>query len=134
MFTLEGHLDRIRTVQFHQKYLWIVSASDDRTVRIWNWESRACYSVLSGHTHSVMSASFHPQNNNLLLSASLDKTIRVWDICAINRNRKAGVRHVFHVKYVLEGHDRAVNWAAFSPIRKGDDTIVSGSDDGQIKY
>ena len=46
LFTLLGHLDYIRTVQFHQEYPWVVSASDDQTIRIWNWQSRTCISVL----------------------------------------------------------------------------------------
>ena len=48
LFTLLGHLDYIRTVQFHHEYPWIVSASDDQTIRIWNWQSRTCISVLTG--------------------------------------------------------------------------------------
>jgi coatomer protein complex subunit alpha (xenin) len=34
------------------------------------------------------------------------------------------------VKYVLEGHDRGVNWAAFHP---NSPLIVSGADDRQVK-
>ena len=34
------------------------------------------------------------------------------------------------VKYVLEGHDRGVNWAAFHPSLP---LIVSGADDRQVK-
>jgi coatomer protein complex subunit alpha (xenin) len=34
---LHGHLDYIRTVQFHDQHPWIVSASDDQMIRVWNW-------------------------------------------------------------------------------------------------
>lgn len=34
------------------------------------------------------------------------------------------------VKYVLEGHDRGVNWASFHP---SSPLIVSGADDRQVK-
>ena len=34
------------------------------------------------------------------------------------------------VKYVLEGHDRGVNWAAFHPTLP---ILVSGADDRQVK-
>lgn len=34
------------------------------------------------------------------------------------------------VKYVLEGHDRGVNWAAFHPTLP---LIISGADDRQVK-
>ena len=45
IFTLLGHLDYIRTVQYHPVLPWIVSASDDQTIRVWNWQSRTCTSV-----------------------------------------------------------------------------------------
>lgn len=53
LFTLLGHLDYIRTVQFHHEYPWILSASDDQTIRIWNWQSRTCISVLTGKSVSA---------------------------------------------------------------------------------
>lgn len=36
-------------------------------------------SVLTGHNHYVMCAQFHPAED-LVVSASLDQTVRVWDI------------------------------------------------------
>eukprot|EP00201_Polytomella_parva_P004063 CAMPEP_0175079292 /NCGR_PEP_ID=MMETSP0052_2-20121109/24734_1 /TAXON_ID=51329 ORGANISM="Polytomella parva, Strain SAG 63-3" /NCGR_SAMPLE_ID=MMETSP0052_2 /ASSEMBLY_ACC=CAM_ASM_000194 /LENGTH=1320 /DNA_ID=CAMNT_0016349591 /DNA_START=62 /DNA_END=4023 /DNA_ORIENTATION=+ len=149
LFTLLGHLDYIRTVQFHHESPWIVSASDDQTIRIWNWQSRACVSVLTGHNHYVMCALFHPKED-LVVSASLDQTVRVWDIGALkkksvtpssdeslripqlqlqmNADLFGGGDAI--VKYVLESHDRGVNWAAFHPSLP---LIVSGADDRQIK-
>eukprot|EP00850_Spirogloea_muscicola_P013255 SM000089S23811 [mRNA] locus=s89:157950:162915:- [translate_table: standard] len=144
LFTLLGHLDYIRTVQFHQEYPWIVSASDDQTIRIWNWQSRNCISVLTGHNHYVMCAAFHIKED-LVVSASLDQTVRVWDIGALRKKTVAPAEDVLRlpqmnadlfgggdavVKYVLEGHDRGVNWAAFHPSLP---LIVSGADDRQVK-
>ncbi|CAF1788267.1 unnamed protein product [Brassica oleracea var. botrytis] len=128
LFTLLGHLDRIRTVQFHHEKPWIVSASDDQTIRIWNWQSRTCISVLTGHNHNAMCASFHPKED-LVVSASSDHTVRVWDITSLG-NKTASPADDAIVKYVLEGHDRGVNWASFHPTLP---LIVSGSDDQQIK-
>ncbi|XP_058098700.1 coatomer subunit alpha-1-like isoform X2 [Magnolia sinica] len=144
LFTLLGHLDYIRTVQFHNEYPWIVSASDDQTIRIWNWQSRTCISVLTGHNHYVMCASFHPKED-LVVSASLDQTVRVWDIGALRKKTVSPAEDILRlsqmntdlfggvdavVKYVLEGHDRGVNWAAFHPSLP---LIVSGADDRQVK-
>ncbi|KAK4342492.1 hypothetical protein RND71_038308 [Anisodus tanguticus] len=144
LFTLLGHLDYIRTVQFHHEYPWIVSASDDQTIRIWNWQSRTCISVLTGHNHYVMCASFHPKED-LVVSASLDQTIRVWDIGALRKKTVSPADDILRlsqmntdffggvdavVKYVLEGHDRGVNWASFHPTLP---LIVSGADDRQAK-
>lgn len=144
LFTLLGHLDYIRTVQFHHEDPWIVSASDDQTIRIWNWQSRTCISVLTGHNHYVMCASFHPKED-IVVSASLDQTVRVWDIGSLKRKAGPAADDILRlsqmntdlfggvdavVKYVLEGHDRGVNWAAFHPTLP---LIVSGADDRQVK-
>ncbi|XP_021889806.1 coatomer subunit alpha-1 isoform X2 [Carica papaya] len=144
LFTLLGHLDYIRTVQFHHEHPWIVSASDDQTIRIWNWQSRTCISVLTGHNHYVMCASFHPKED-LVVSASLDQTVRVWDIGSLRKKTASPADDILRlsqmntdlfggvdavVKYVLEGHDRGVNWAAFHPTLP---LIVSGADDRQVK-
>jgi coatomer protein complex subunit alpha (xenin) len=148
LFTLLGHLDYIRTVQFHVEYPWIVSASDDQTIRIWNWQSRNCISVLTGHNHYVMCAGFHPKED-LIVSASLDQTVRVWDTTGLRKKTVRGApsnmddgnvvarvnNELFGgndalVKYVLEGHERGVNWASFHPTLP---LVVSGADDRQVK-
>ena len=46
LFTLNGHLDYVRTVFFHHELPWIVSASDDQTIRIWNWQNRSLRKVI----------------------------------------------------------------------------------------
>lgn len=148
LFTLLGHLDYIRTVQFHVEYPWIVSASDDQTIRIWNWQSRNCISVLTGHNHYVMCAAFHPKED-MIVSASLDQTVRVWDTTGLRKKTVRGAppqmedanvvsrvnNELFGgndavVKYVLEGHERGVNWAAFHPTLP---LVISGADDRQVK-
>lgn len=147
LFTLLGHLDYIRTVEFHPEYPWIVSCSDDQTVRIWNWQSRSCVSVLAGHNHYVMSACFHPKED-LVASSSLDQTVRIWDTSGLRKKTVRGApssaedmmpsrvnSDIFGgsdavVKYVLEGHDRGVNFASFHPTLP---LIVSSADDRQIK-
>jgi coatomer protein complex subunit alpha (xenin) len=98
-----------------------------------------------------MCAGFHPKDD-LVVSASLDQTVRVWDTTGLRKkNTKApdtaapsdapanvvsrvntdlfgGTDAV--VKYVLEGHDRGVNWASFHPTLP---LIISGADDRQVK-
>ena len=144
-FALLGHLDYIRTVQFHKRYPWILSASDDQNIRIWNYQSRECLTVLAGHNHYVMSAQFHP-TEDLVVSASLDQTIRLWDITNLRVStqrapstyntaassviNRLGSEILGVVKFVLEGHERGVNWASFRPDLP---MIISGSDDRTIK-
>ncbi|KAF7426148.1 hypothetical protein PC9H_008514 [Pleurotus ostreatus] len=146
LFTLHGHLDYVRTVQFHHEMPWILSASDDQTIRIWNSTSRNCIAILTGHSHYVMSAQFHPKDD-LIVSASMDQTVRVWDISGLRKNTPnqgapgapggpsgPGNFETFDnfstVKYVLEGHDRGVNYAMFHPTLP---LIISAADDRVIK-
>ena len=42
----------------------------------------------AGHNHYVMSASFHPKDD-LVVSASLDQTVRVWDISGLRKKTVA---------------------------------------------
>lgn len=158
LFTLLGHLDYIRTVEFHPdpaKFPWILSASDDQTLRLWDFQKRSCLSVLTGHNHYVMCAAFHP-SEDLIVSASLDQTVRVWDTTGLRKKQTGqdvmdpmrgpqvsattnaamnvqaelfGTNDVV-VKYVLEGHDRGVNWACFHPTLP---LLASAADDRQVK-
>ncbi|KAJ7739549.1 coatomer subunit alpha-2 [Mycena metata] len=126
LFTLHAHLDYVRTVQFHHEMPWIcffrISTSDDQTIRIWNITSRNCIAILTGHSHYVMSALFHPKDD-LVVSASMDQTVRVWDISGLRKGspNPAGV---------LEGHDRGVNYAMFHPTLP---LIISAADHHTIK-
>lgn len=151
IFTLLGHLDYVRTVLFHSELPWILSTSDDQTIRIWNWQNRQEIACLTGHNHYVMLAEFHP-TQDLIVSASLDQTVRVWDILGLRKKHSAPgnaarsfedqllrqsmpQQDIFGntdavVKFVLEGHDRGVNWAAFHPKLP---LIVSGGDDRVVK-
>ncbi|KAJ7035460.1 hypothetical protein C8F04DRAFT_1344342 [Mycena alexandri] len=143
LFTLHGHLDYVRTVQFHHEMPWIISTSDDQTIRIGNSTSRNCIAILTGHSHYVMSALFHPKDD-LVVSASMDQTVRVWDISGLRKGSPntggggggsgPGNFETFDtfstVKYVLEGHDRGVNYAMFHPTLP---LIISAADDRMIK-
>lgn len=149
LFTLNGHLDYVRTVFFHHELPWILSASDDQTIRIWNWQNRSLICTMTGHNHYAMCAQFHPKED-LIVSASLDQSVRVWDISGLRKKHSAPTSMSFEdqmaranqqqadmfgntdavVKFVLEGHDRGVNWVSFHPTLP---LIVSAGDDRLIK-
>lgn len=104
--------------------------------------------TMTGHNHYTMCAQFHPKED-LVVSASLDQSVRVWDISGLRKKHSAPSSMTFDdqmsrqggnqadmfgntdavVKFVLEGHDRGVNWVAFHPtlpliISAGDDRLV----------
>jgi coatomer protein complex subunit alpha (xenin) len=83
-----------------------------------------------------MSAQFHPKED-LVVSASMDQTVRVWDISGLRKGSPNTGPSNFEtfdtfstVKYVLEGHDRGVNYAMFHPTLP---LIISAADDRVIK-
>jgi WD40 repeat protein len=113
---LTGHNGGIRSLQFSGDSKWLVTASSDRTARIWPVDSAGAPKVLSGDT-AMTWAAFNPSANRVV-TASADSTIRVWD--AETANELA----------VLRWHGEEVNEVQFSPDSKW---ILSASDDGTVK-
>jgi coatomer protein complex subunit alpha (xenin) len=80
-FVLEGHDRGVNWVAFHPTLPLIVSAGDDRLVKLWRmsetkaWEVDTC----RGHFQNASACLFHP-HQDLILSVGEDKTIRVWDL------------------------------------------------------
>ncbi|XP_072934358.1 coatomer subunit alpha [Epargyreus clarus] len=78
---LEGHDRGVNWAAFHPNLPLIVSAADDRQVKLWRmndakaWEVDTC----RGHYNNVSCALFHARHE-LILSNSEDKSIRVWDM------------------------------------------------------
>ena len=56
---------------------YLISGADDKTVRIWDYQTKACVQQLEGHTNNVCSCLFHPRLP-ILVSASEDGTVRIW--------------------------------------------------------
>ena len=81
----------LKTWKEHKQPVWVskfspseptalMSASDDRTVRLWDLPSQDSVTTFVGHQDYVRSAAFMPgQASSLLVSGSYDQTVRVWD-------------------------------------------------------
>jgi periodic tryptophan protein 2 len=57
----------------------IVTGADDSKVKVWNTSSGFCFVTFTEHTAPVTSAVFAP-NGNAVISASLDGTVRAFDL------------------------------------------------------
>ena len=59
-----------------------LSASFDKTIKIWNFSSSGLTDLtsLSGHESQIYSASWNPKVSGIILSTSADKTFRIWDV------------------------------------------------------
>ena len=55
---LTGHRSPVTRVAFHPQYSIIASASEDATVKIWDWETGEFERTLKGHTKAIMDVDF----------------------------------------------------------------------------
>jgi Tol biopolymer transport system component len=99
---LRGHEDSLSSAAFSPDGTRIVTASRDKTARLWDVETGQEIAVMRGHEDSVWNASFSPDGTRIV-TASGDKTARLWD--------GATGKEIA----VLRGHDDGVRRAAFSP-------------------
>lgn len=79
MIEFEAHQDFIRSLAVHPNLPYLLTASDDNTIKIWDWEKGwLCTQIFEGHSHYVMQVAFNPKDSNNFASASLDGTIMVY--------------------------------------------------------
>ena len=75
---LRGHTDGINYVSFQAFSHVVVTASQDKTVSLWDMRNGECTSTLYGHTGSVNHATFALQGH-LLATADLNGAVKLWD-------------------------------------------------------
>lgn len=56
---------------------WLLSGSDEGSIRIWNIQNQSCLRELIGHKNGVTGMSFA---NNQLFSSSYDHYVIVWSL------------------------------------------------------
>ncbi|KAK6621782.1 Coatomer subunit beta' [Polyplax serrata] len=117
----EAHSDYVRCIVVHPTQSYILTSSDDMLIKLWNWEKQwACQQVFEGHTHYVMQIVINPKDNNTFASASLDRTVKVWQLGSSTPN------------FTLEGHEKGVNCIDY--YHGGDKPyLISGADDRYVK-
>jgi U3 small nucleolar RNA-associated protein 15 len=79
--TWEEHKQPVWTTKFSPTELTtLMSASDDRTVRLWDLPSQKSTTTFTGHADYVRSGNFMPGTmSNMIVTGSYDQTVRLWD-------------------------------------------------------
>lgn len=107
----------IKSVRFSNNGKKIAVTSDDGTISIIDKKNSTKLESLKSHNDTVSSAIFSPIEN-IIASASLDKTVKIWDLS--NRQNETTLKH-----------SSLVNSVEFSPTGK---VIATGSEDGKIRF
>ena len=97
---------------------YLISASRDKTIKLWDAIGGVCIFTFVGHDNWVRSLCEHP-NGKYIVSSSDDKSIRIWDL-------KTGLCQ----KKLLNSHEKFVVAVSMSPKCK---MLASGSNDLTIK-
>ena len=78
MRTLTGHTSFVQGVAFSPDGTRIASASQDRSVKVWDAAMGEEVLTLKGHANRAFGVAFSPDGRRIA-SASVDGTVRVWD-------------------------------------------------------
>ncbi len=78
---MPGHTSAVTALQYHPGGAVLVSASKDRTLRLWNAAAGAQIKVLEGHLAWVQDVVFCAEGTRLA-SVGADRTVRLWDLTA----------------------------------------------------
>jgi len=114
---LKGHADYVGGCAVAPDGTRIVSASADKTLRIWDVATGDTRRTLQGHTEAVYGCAVAP-DGTWIVSASRDKTLRIWDVATGDTRR------------TLEGHTDWVQGCAVAP----DGTcVLSASNDKTLR-
>jgi len=109
------HDDQLTGATFSPSGDRILTASMDRTARLWSRSGAAC-GVFMGHRDKVTFAGFSHRGDRVL-TASRDGTARLWDLEG-------------RLLALFEGHEGRVLRGAFSP---GDRYVLTASDDATAR-
>lgn len=119
--TLRSHNEAVSAIALSIDGRYIISSSEDETVRIWRLDNGRQIRVLSGHTGPVHCVAVSP-DNRWIASGSDDRSIRLWNLHTGQLIRTLGGW--------LGGHRQAVKALYFHPDRK---RLASGSSDKTIR-
>lgn len=115
LMTLNGHSDAVTSVCFLPSGKTLVSASEDKTLRLWDVQSGECIKVMEGHRRKVQYVTC--SQDGTIASASWDNTIRIWNALSGKCVHK------------LEGHTRNVSYVSFN---SSGTQVVSASNDHTV--
>jgi WD40 repeat protein len=78
LLTFVGHSEGVQACGYSPDGTHIVSASDDKTLKVWDAQTGQQLATLTGHSEGVKACGYSPDGTRIV-SASWDNTLKVWD-------------------------------------------------------
>lgn len=116
--SFKAHDSPIRDLAWSPTDTKFVSASDDNTLKIWDFTTSTMLSTFTDHGWDVKAVDWHP-HKGLVVSGSKDHSVRLWDP-RTSRNLTT-----------LHGHKNAISTVSFSRLRP--QLLATAGRDGQSR-
>jgi WD40 repeat protein len=108
--TLKGHTSSVNACALTPDGRHVVSASADKTLKVWDLASERAVATLHGHTSGVSARAVTPDGRHVV-STSYDQTLKVWDLatgaCGITHHGDAVFRAVAVSATIVVAGDEA---------------------------
>lgn len=120
-YQLEGHEDGVNCVEFYPRgdKPYLLSGSDDRTVRLWDYQTKACLQVFSFHEDNVAGVLFHPDLPVIFSISEAD-------------NIAAFSTETFRLLYSCNHSDMGRGWSLTA--KRHSNMLIAGFDNGVRAY
>ncbi|MGB3346188.1 MAG: tetratricopeptide repeat protein, partial [Candidatus Humimicrobiia bacterium] len=124
--TFKGHKGWVKSIDVSKlskpvgrtkKKQYIISGSDDGTIKLWDLNNGECLLTFEGHKYGINTIAFS-KDDRYIISGSSDNTIKLWDL-----NSGECLRN-------FEGHNKAVKDLVITP---DGGFIISGSLDDTLR-
>lgn len=115
VWTVKAHDKEINAITFSPDSKYIITASQDKLIKLWDVSTGQLVRSLSGHKRGVWSVSCTFAQEMLLVSGSADRNVKIWRLS-----------DDFACIKTFEGHSNSVLRVSF--INNGLQIISSGSD------
>jgi polyadenylation factor subunit 2 len=159
---IQAHTDPVRDLAFAPTDSKFVTASDDASLKIFDFAGGTEESVLTGHQWDAKCVDWHP-TKGLLVSGSKDHTVKLWDprtgrcLTTLHGHKNTvamtkfeptngvllascardPIARVFDIRmmrdvFLLKGHDKEISSIVWHPIHSS--MLTTGGGDGSIHH
>jgi WD40 repeat protein/serine/threonine protein kinase len=116
--TFDAHMDGVTSVCLSADGQFVLSGSNDHTLKLWDAATGKCLRTFTGHT-SIITSVCYSADGQFVLSGSNDHTVKIWEV-STEQCMRTFVGHTDYVTSVCLSADSRF--------------VLSGSNDGTIRF